>query len=874
VSTNLEELRVARKSALAGIEVPIEDVETVSTPWFATDWARFALVAAELGLLVLIIRLFGLEGVSFGNLAVLAWAGFLVHHLLTSRLRMPFFVILSLASLVVIAPLKVAGCVAAGAFVLIAVCHLPIRMPLRIGLVALLGALAAYLRASWVTSPVNLMVWTILASMFMFRIIVYLYDVGHKTAPASVLRACAYFLMLPNAFFPLYPVVDYKTFCATYFNGEPLRIYQTGLRWIVRGVVQLLLYRIVYQLGLVDPLSVTSLGGVARFMVATYLLYLQVSGRFHLIVGMLHLFGFNLPETNHRYLLAASFTDFWRRINIYWKDFIMKIFFYPAYFRVKRLGTTAALACSTLFAFFVTWALHLYQAFWLRGSVVFSWQDILFWSILAALVTCSVLYEAKWGRRRSLARSRPTAWSKVGLALRTVGLFVTICVLWTIWTCDSADELAWLASAARHATATECAVILAGLFGLGAAAIVLGGSAAERTESTNGADTMQPGPSFIRSVASVGLQCGLLLVLAVLPRVLDVGSSLAGQMVNAVQEDKLNRMDLEGLRRGYYEELDVPRRQVELQRLQDATPADWNEGYFQALRRTGDFRYEEAVPSARAFFRGQWVTHNRWGMRNRECEKVKAPGVVRLALLGSSHDYGFGIKDDETYAAILEELLNREAGGDAARYEVLNFALPGHATFQYLFHLEHQVVDFDPDVVLLAINAWELRRAEEHLSREIMWGHELPYAFLGEAARRAGVHPGMPEAVIRAKLRPYMPELVKEGYERFGAECRRRGISVFLVFRPFPHKWANWDVLEQEENKRLLVRLAEETSLPMFDLSGAFDGVKYRTDLILAPWDDHTNAKGQRYIADALFRAVHDREGKCLLLPRGATSAR
>ena len=44
----------------------------------------------------------------------------------------------------------------------------------------------------------------------------------------------------------------------------------------------------------------------------------RVSGQFHVACGMLHLFGHALPETHRRYLLAESFTDYWRRINIYW----------------------------------------------------------------------------------------------------------------------------------------------------------------------------------------------------------------------------------------------------------------------------------------------------------------------------------------------------------------------------------------------------------------------------------------------------------------------------------------------------------------------------------------------------------------------------
>ena len=77
-----------------------------------------------------------------------------------------------------------------------------------------------------------------------------------------------------------------------------------------------------------------------QFLLATFLLYLRVSGQFHLIVGVLHLFGFRLPETHHLYFLASSFTDFWRRINIYWKDFMMKLVYYPSFFRLQRLGTT------------------------------------------------------------------------------------------------------------------------------------------------------------------------------------------------------------------------------------------------------------------------------------------------------------------------------------------------------------------------------------------------------------------------------------------------------------------------------------------------------------------------------------------------------
>ena len=93
----------------------------------------------------------------------------------------------------------------------------------------------------------------------MFRLIVYFYDLRHDTArrlrPAQSL---AYFFMLPNVCFPLFPVVDYKTFRRNYYDDDAYRIYQVGIDWIVRGVVHLILYRFVYYYVTLAPSEVTS----------------------------------------------------------------------------------------------------------------------------------------------------------------------------------------------------------------------------------------------------------------------------------------------------------------------------------------------------------------------------------------------------------------------------------------------------------------------------------------------------------------------------------------------------------------------------------------------------------------------------------------
>ena len=294
--------------------------------------AQVLLLALELGLLVFVIRQFQIESSAFLRVVLLALVGFVVHSFLALRYRLLFFLALSLTGIGVVFGVTNGAWLVGTGLVLIMVCHLPVPFPVRVALLLVTGSLLAVLRLGWLHAPWSPAVWPILGSMFMFRLIVYLYDLRHEKEPVSFGRTLAYFFMLPNVCFPLFPVVDYKTFRRTYYNDEPFQIHQTGIDWMLRGVTHLILYRCVYHYFTMAPSEVMNLGDLVRYMVSTFLLYLRVSGQFHIIVGMLHLFGFHLPESHHRYYLASSFTDFWRRINIYWKDFVMKLFFYPTHF--------------------------------------------------------------------------------------------------------------------------------------------------------------------------------------------------------------------------------------------------------------------------------------------------------------------------------------------------------------------------------------------------------------------------------------------------------------------------------------------------------------------------------------------------------------
>src|SRR5271165_6021489 len=139
--------------------------------------------------------------------------------------------------------------------------------------------------------------WPVLGAMFMFRMIIYLYDLRHTPGPANLTDYLSYFFLLPNYYFLLFPVVDYQTFRNSYFKRDINMVAQQGIWWILRGTTHLLFYRLVYQLSdTFSPPGIPVRLAVVVKIVSCYLLYLRVSGQFHIIAGMLCLFGYDMPQ--------------------------------------------------------------------------------------------------------------------------------------------------------------------------------------------------------------------------------------------------------------------------------------------------------------------------------------------------------------------------------------------------------------------------------------------------------------------------------------------------------------------------------------------------------------------------------------------------
>lgn len=840
----------------------VRDWRRAESPDRTGDLARYLTIGAELGVLTFVFAAWRLEGPGlYQRIAPIMFVGFLAHHALPRRFRPAFFLVLSLTAVAVIFGLANGALMVAVGLGLIGVCHLPAPFAVRVALLVALGGVLAMIRAGLLPWAFPVVIWPVLASMFMFRLIAYMYDLRHGNAPTNVAQRVSYFFMLPNVLFPLYPLVDPSSYHRRYYDTEAFAIYQRGVEWMLRGVIHLVAYRFIYQRLTISPAEVADTADVARYIVTTFGLYLRVSGQFHLIVGMLHLFGHRLPETHRLYFLASSFTDLWRRINIYWKDFIQKVFFFPVFFRLRGKGEVLGLVVATLVAFFATWLLHAYQWFWILGKPLFTANDVLFWTVLALLVLANSLIERKRGRIRKLDDRGFSVRELFSLGLRTAGTFVAMCLLWTIWNSSSMEEWVSVLGVAELRSG-RLFVILASFLGI--ALLVAAAARYLASVTVRLGDNVSAEQFALRAVLTgAGMAALLGAVSPAFTTHLPLNTQVA---MRTLRMGELSGRDAVLLQRGYYENLmAVNRFNSRLWETYAQRPDDWEFiAQTAAGRKTGDFFEEELVPGAGVIFRGAALRVNRWGMRDRDYERTPPPGTYRIAMLGSSHAMGSGVADGEPFESVLEDRLNRETGGGAGviRYEILNFSVPGYTPVQQQQMLERRALDFSPNAVWYIAHPGEAQRGLYHLLKMVRQGVKLPNEFFEDVIRRAGVTPDMSGPEVERRLNPYHQELTRWTYRQIVDRCRERGIRPVWIVLPTGYP------VSPEESVERLIPLAREAGFEIVDLSTVYDGYQL-DDVMLASYDRHPNVKGHQLIAQRLYDQLRSRPELGISLANG-----
>lgn len=110
----------------------------------------------------------------------------------------------------------------------------------------------------------------------------------------------------------------------------------------------------------------------------------------------------------------------------------------------------------------------------------------------------------------------------------------------------------------------------------------------------------------------------------------------------------------------------------------------------------------ELAPNVRMWHMLHPFETNSEGQReDREYAREKPAGTFRVAVLGDSYAMGWGVPVEAIYHSRLEEQLARE--DPSRRVEFINFGVAGYNLLHYAAVLEHKVLAWEPDLILLSV---------------------------------------------------------------------------------------------------------------------------------------------------------------------------
>jgi len=266
---------------------------------------------------------------------------------------------------------------------------------------------------------------------------------------------------------------------------------------------------------------------------------------------------------------------------------------------------------------------------------------------------------------------------------------------------------------------------------------------------------------------------------------------------------------------------------------------------------------------------GYYHTNSR-GWRGPEVADRAADGVLRIVCVGDSCTFGYGLKEQDTWPAVLQQMLDTAFEG-VQRFEVINTGVTGYSTWQNRLQIEGDVAALDPDMVLILPSGHNditgARRFSDRVATE--FNHSLRkrlentalYRSLDQLAgaspedNRQVLPPGVPGIPWRVP-----PAEVEQNLRAMVASCEQQGAE--LVFIAPAHRN---DVLETIPAYRAsadsVERVAATTGTPLADPREQI--AAHEPDaLFIDPV--HPDADGAAWIAFACLRTLASHPG---LLP-------
>jgi len=786
------------------------------------------------------------EGLNLISLLGVVVIGFGLYAFTPLAYRLPFLFLINVTALFILLGAWEGLLLLGFSLGLFAIINLPYSVRTRTVLLVFAGFLLALARLQLWPLPYADAWLPILGGLFMFRAILFLHEQRFAKEEVSIWLRLNYFFLLPNLVFVIFPVVDYKTFVQNYYRKPAYETYRKGVLRMANGVLHLFVYRLIYYYLIPNPTDIQDIYGWLQFIVTSYALIMRLAGIFHFSAGVICLFGFDLPPTFNHYFFADSFSDLWRRINMYWRDFVMKVFYYPIYFKVKHLGTVNAIAISIMITFVFNWFLHAYQWFWIRGAFLFTLQDVSFWAVFGVAVTLNSVYQARQPRKKK-GKAHFQLLGAGLLSLRVIGIFFFMAFLWSWWTAPSITAWWGLLGVWQTVQPADALVLAGGLVGL-----VISGIAIQYVryiyESRN--TTSKVGQPAVYAMSLTALGC--LALIGWSPITTQISTRL-GMDFGPVLTTQLNAADREAQFQGYYETMlaGTNLMTTPLDEITAERPDNWLQLHtLDALIRTNDLITKKLKPNLDLVFKGARFQTNDLGLRDRPVVLARAPGTLRMALLGGSIEMGTGVTTEQTYDNLVEdELTKKHLFQPFERVEIVNFGVSGIHLPQHLARVDKVVPDFQPQVVIYTAHSDEIRRIMANLYRVYADSLTVEYEYLNTLFTSLDLPRTVDEATFKRALRPRMMDVIAWGLMHIQQQTEAMGALPVWMFVP------SLDGKYTPEEDEALYQQAQKLGFYVLDLRN-FNGETPEDQLILGTWDRHPNARGHALLAKKMVQQI------------------
>ncbi|MCP4088798.1 MAG: SGNH/GDSL hydrolase family protein [Gammaproteobacteria bacterium] len=253
----------------------------------------------------------------------------------------------------------------------------------------------------------------------------------------------------------------------------------------------------------------------------------------------------------------------------------------------------------------------------------------------------------------------------------------------------------------------------------------------------------------------------------------------------------------------------------------------------------------EHTPNSSAYLMGVDVDINSDGFRDVE-HSVERNQDYRIAVLGDSLTFGWGVEVEDTFVVLLEEMLSEKRPT-----EMINFGHGNYNTQQQVNLFKEKGLKYNPDkvVVFYFINDAEVTPVRSNwlwISRlrsvTFLWSR-----FRGLLSRAA---PGQTFETFYSDLyEDSQPGFiaVKESFLQLQGITEEHGIELQVVMLPELHDLVNYPFTAEYAKVKTFLRAND---ISVIDLTSSFAGYEDPASLWVAPDDAHPNALAHKMIAE------------------------